>query len=406
MTRARLPISIPQAVSDLAPDIPGEILNEAFRAACERLDRFIGALVGELADTLVLPRGFPVSPAGLIAARGWSQDGALAVRWLLETLETYGLARARDGGWEVDAAPPREAAAAELAREAIALLPGVAPTYRVFELCAEALPAVLAGTASGEATLFSPATLGLWFDYFSNSNPHYALNNGLVATALVRAVVPAAAIVELGGGGGSAAQAVLAALIASGKPPRGYHFTELHPAFLRRGARVAQAAAPAGCTVTSARFDIDGDPAAQGIVLGRADAVVAVNTLHLARDLVPTLARLRTLLRPDGVLVVGELLRPAPLAGVHIELPFTLLEAYRGAQEGDDMRPRPGFMAADGWRRALLAAGFERVVLLPAALSRCVDLYPGFYCGAITAACGPCRRAHESGVVDDDGIMS
>jgi SAM-dependent methyltransferase len=288
-------------------------------------------------------------------------------------------------GWEVDATPPGGAPAGALAAEAIALLPGAAPTYRVFELCASALPAVLAGTASGEATLFSPATLGLWFDYFSNANPHYALNNALAAAALVRAVPPEATIVELGGGGGSAAEAALAALSANGKPPLRYHFTELHPAFLRRGTRVVQAVAPAGCTVTAARYDINADPTSQGMQLGQADAVVAVNTLHLAHHLVPTLASLRSLLRPGGALVLGELLRPTPLAGVHIELPFTLLEGYRNALSADGLRPRPGFMAADGWRRALLAAGFERVALLPAALSQCVELYPGFYCGAISA---------------------
>lgn len=385
MSAARLPIAIPAAVAELATDVPAGALNETFRVACERLDRYVGVLAAELADTLLIPRGEPVTPAALIAARAWRGDGAPALRWLLETLETYGLARSERGGWVVDAALPAEVPAATLCAEAVAALPETSPAYRVFELCAGALPAVLAGTASGEATLFSPATLGLWFEYFSNANPHYALNNTLAAAAVAGAVAPGATIVELGGGGGSAAQATLAALVAAGKPPARYHFTELHPAFLRRGTRAAQAAAPAGCAVTAARFDIDGDPAAQQMPLGEADAVVAVNTLHLAHEVVPTLARLRTLLRPGGSLVIGELIRPSRHAGVHLELPFTLLEAYRDGALDDVVRPRPGFMAADGWRHALLAAGFRRVSAVPGAMARCVALYPGFYCGSLTA---------------------
>jgi SAM-dependent methyltransferase len=255
----------------------------------------------------------------------------------------------------------------------------------VLELCAGALADVLAGAVSGEAVLFSPATMGLWFEYFSNANPHYALSNTVTAVALAAAAPPDAAVVEVGGGGGSAAQACLAALAGAGKSPRRYHFTELHPAFLRRGTRAVQAAAPAGCTVSAARFDINGDVASLGMEPGTADAVVAVNTLHLATDLVAALAQLRALLRPGGTLVVGELLRPSPLAGVHIELPFTLLEAYRDAPTDAAMRRRPGFLAREGWERALAAAGFATVRLTPAAWSRCVDLYPGFYCAALAA---------------------
>jgi SAM-dependent methyltransferase len=386
VTEARLPVAIPAEVAQIAADVPDGILNDTFRLACERFDRYIGALAVELSRTLELPSETPLSPDRLTRERGWDPGGRLALRWLLETLETYGFASASVNGWELDAAPAPQVPAAETAADAVASLPETAPTYAIFELCARTLPAVLAGAASGEATLFSPSALALWFDYFANSNPHYALNNTLAAATLARAVPAAASILEVGGGGGSAAQAALAALGGSGKPPLRYHFTELHPAFLRRGTRVALAAAAGGSIVTAARYDIDGEPAAQGQPEGQIDAILAVNTLHLARDLVLALARLRSLLRPGGTLVLGELLRPSPAAGVHIELPFTLLEAYRSAPTDDGMRPRPGFMAAEGWRRALLAAGFSRVAVVPAALSRCVELYPGFYCGAISAS--------------------
>ncbi len=119
-------------------------------------------------------------------------------------------------------------------------------------LCAAALPAVLRGELRGQDALFGPTTLGLWFDYFSNSNPHYALNNVIAGAAVARAARPGARILEVGGGGGSAAEAALAALTQAGKPPSAYVFTELQPAFLRRGARAVQRALPAGCEVPRA----------------------------------------------------------------------------------------------------------------------------------------------------------
>ncbi len=385
MSGGRLPIAIPPEITAIAADVPADLFSDSFRSACERLDRYIGAIVSELAAELELPTDSPLTLEGLAARRGWAANGGLALRWLFEALETYGLAEASNGTWRLAPRPDALERAAALGAAAVLAVPQTAPTYRVFDLCAHALGAVLRGEARGEAALFSPATLGVWFEYFSNDNPHYAVNNALTAIALTRAVGPAARLLEVGGGGGSAALASLAALAAAGKPPASYTFTELHPAFLRRGARAVQAAAPAGCTVTTMRYDIDGDPAAQGLAGREFDAILAVNTLHLGRDLVTDLAHLRGLLRPGGALVLGELVRPQPAAGVHIELPFTLLEAYRSTPLLAGIRPRPGFLAAEGWQRALSAAGFSRVVLLPAAFARCVDLYPGFYCGALTA---------------------
>jgi SAM-dependent methyltransferase len=380
----RLPIAIPPETAALAPDVPPAVFDGTFRAACERLDRFVGALVVELADTLGLAPGRPLDLDELLARNRWSPAGRLGLRWLLETLETYGEAeRGADGLSRLASGSATSSAA--IRDEAVELLPASAPAYRVLDLAAGALPAVLRGEVSGEATLFGPTTLGLWFDYFSNSNPHYAPNNTLTALAVSRECLPAASVLEMGGGGGSGAQAVLAALFEAGKTPVRYLFSELHPAFLRRGTRTVQAALPEGCELHTQRYDIDLAPERQGLEGTTFDIVFAVNTLHLARDLVATLRWARSLLRPGGALVIGELLRPSPAAGVHLELPFTLLEAYSAVPLLAGIRPRPGFLAEVGWRAALERAGFTEVSLLPANLARCVEAYPGFYCGALTA---------------------
>jgi SAM-dependent methyltransferase len=380
----RLPMTIPSALESLHADIPRGVFDEAFRLACERLDCFVGALALELAATLELPAGEPLQPGALTAHRGWSERGTLAVAWLLETLELYGHAERSMGGWRF-AGGRSEVRSADLRDEAERAIPAARPAYEVLALCAGALPAVLRGELRGEDALFGPTTLGLWFEYFSNANPHYVPSNAITGVAVARAARSGCSVLEFGGGGGSAGEAVLRALSQAGVVPARYVFTELQPAFLRRGARTVQQLLPAGCDFSSLRFDINQDPTAQGLQVGQFDLAFGVNTLHLAHDLLGTLTNLRELLRPGGALVVGELLRPGPDAAVHLELPFTLLEAYRNAPLLPGIRPRPGFMSARGWVRALEAAGFSEITLLPAQIERCAEIYPGFYSGAITA---------------------
>lgn len=380
----RLPMTIPPELEALTPDVPADVFNETFRAASERLDRFIGALAVELAAKLGIGPGELPPAERVCSERGWRPAGELAIRWLIETLELYGAAERRDGRlWLRADAPP--VPSARVRAEAEGILPASRPAYEVFSLSAETLPAVLRGETRGEDVLFGPSAMGLWFDYFSNSNPHYALNNSVTAIAIERSVGPSARVLEVGGGAGSAAQLVLRTLARAGKAPELYVFTEPQPAFLRRGVRAIQPELPNGCAFRSMRFDIDLDPAEQGLEAVGFDVVFGVNTVHLARNMVGTLRRLRELLRPGGVVVVGELMRPSPTAAVHLELPFTLLSAYSQVSLEDGIRARPGFMSPEGWRRAFRAAGFAELTMLPAEIERCARIYPGFYCGALAA---------------------
>jgi SAM-dependent methyltransferase len=378
-----LPFLIHPGLSDLITDLPADIFGKAFRDACQRLDHFVGALLSETALILGLPARIPTLDSYL-ADRGWSRDAGLSLRCLLEALEEFGLASFSADGWVLRVGPPA-VPSSELRLNAEALLPTTRPSFEVMTLTCGALPDLLAGKVRGEDVLFGPATLTLWFDYFSNDNPLYGPSNHLAAQAVARVFRSGGTILEAGGGAGSAALAVLQALGKLGKRPARYTFTELQPAFLRRGTRNVKANVPQGCEVCAKSLDINVDPSVQGIT-DEHDVVFAVNTVHLAQDLVPTLARLRSLVAPGGHLVIGELVRPWPRPGVHLELPFTLLEAYRNVSVGDGVRSRPGFMTLGEWRTALERAGFSSVSVLPAQIERCVERYPGFYGGAITAA--------------------
>lgn len=381
---SKLPQPIPrQALRDLLPDVPETVFSEEFTRACEVLDAFVGDCLCFLVHELSLG-GFAGTAEDFARLRRHSPHGLALSRWLFDCLRLYGLAEEQDGIVHVPATVPSVDLEAAFAA-AVAASPQAEPAMAVQKLATQALPEVLAGKTTGEEALFSLSQLDLWFSYFSNRNIHYAPTNTLAALALARAVGPQARLLELGGGGGSAAEAALKALVDVEKPPALYVFTEVHPAFLRRGSRLVRQLLPEGCQLEARPYDIELAPGEQGLSGVLFDAVFAVNVLHLASDVVLALQRLRTLLAPGGALVLGELMRPSFQAPVHLELPFLLLKSYQQAKNQDGIRSRPGFLCQEGWQNALRAAGFTDVTVLPATLDRCIALYPGFYCAAIIA---------------------
>src|SRR5882762_9390264 len=145
--------------------------------------------------------------------------------------------------------------------------PSWMPSYVLAETVAQDYPAFLRGDVVGEEVLFSPRRLRLWVDYFSNQNGLYAVNNRIGAAA-VEQWLPrdGGVVVELGGGLGSGAIAVLERLEAAGRAAtiQEYTFTELVPAFLRRGEQALRARRPESVPLRFGSLDMDRSFEAQG----------------------------------------------------------------------------------------------------------------------------------------------
>ncbi len=307
----------------------------------------------------------------------------LAARDRLEAVRTDGgpaVFRLRDRLPDLDPSP--------LAEEQARHEPSGTPAYVLARAVAGDYPAFLAGRVAGEAVLFSPARLRLWLDYFSNDNALYAVNNRVAALALAEWLPrPAGAVLEVGGGLGSGTVAALEALGKAGRlgEIEEYRFTELIPAFHRRGQAVLEARFPGAPWLTFAPLDMNRPFAEQGVPLGSMSAIYAVNTLHVARDLGATLAEILGALVPGGRLVAGECIRPFPGQPIDAEFVFNLMEAFRAPRLHPDWRPNGGFLTPEQWTRALDAAGFVDVRFLPD-VRRVRDRFPMFHVGAIGAA--------------------
>jgi SAM-dependent methyltransferase len=303
----------------------------------------------------------------------------LAVRGLVEEVEGGGRFRTR-GPWPaLDPAPIR---AEQLEHDSSWL-----PAYSVAETVAREYPAFLRGEVTGEELLFSPRRLQLWIDYFSNQNGLYAVNNR-VGAAAVEEWLPrtGGAVLELGGGLGSGAEAALERLEAAGRlgAIRAYHFTELVPAFLRRGQRALEARYSAPSRVTFGALDMNRPFAEQGVTPGGFSVVYAVNTLHVANDLAFTLGQVLDALEPGGCLIVAECVRPRPRQPVYAEFVFNLMETFRSPRLHPVYRPSGGFLTPEQWQGAFEAAGFVEVRFLPDIL-RIREEVPDFLVAAIGA---------------------
>ncbi len=129
---------------------------------------------------------------------------------------------------------------------------------------------------------------------------------------------------------------------------------------------------------------MDADFGAQGVAPGTADLVYAVNTIHVARDLGATLARIRETLKPGGAAVFSECVRPFEGQPIYVEFVFNFLQNFTGVATDPDTRPTHGFLTPENWRRALRAAGFDQPEILPD-VENLARHYDAFFVAAVTA---------------------
>ena len=370
------------------------LFSHEFILCAEHFDRFTIEFVLRLVHDLGLADDLAAgtSAGDLIRARGFAVRAEAPLAWFLAKLAAAGYLELEAAG---PAGAPRYRARGPLPpgdpdraeARARALDPRSLPAFAVVRAMVEHVPEFLRGEKTGEEILFAPARLPLWFDYFSNDNLLYQINNRLGAEAVARAL-PAtrpATVVELGGGSGSAALALGERLARDGTLSRigRYVFTEIVPTFLRRAERSIRARFP-GLPIEFGKLDMNADFAEQGVSPGVADVVYAVNTVHIARDLAATLARIRETLRPGGVAVFSECVRPFARQPIYVEFVFNFLENFTGVATDAATRPNHGFLTPENWRRAFEAAGFEQPRILPD-VEELAKHYESFFVAAVSA---------------------
>jgi SAM-dependent methyltransferase len=263
--------------------------------------------------------------------------------------------------------------------------PANAATLDLLDHAASLYPAVANGEQSADRSLLGPQGVPLWLNYFHNDNLSYAVNNWVGAALAAERVSGQRTlrILEVGAGPGSASEILLRLFDERGLLPRveRYLITEPNAFFLRSGQRKLARQYP-DLPLEWGALNLDLPWSAQGINPGEFDLIYAVNVMHISRNLVFSLNEARSALASDGWLVIGECLRPYFNQPIYPELMFQILESFTNVQTDPEIRPNPGFLTAEHWRRAFTRAGFQRAEVAPN-IDRIREIYPHFFTGAI-----------------------
>ena len=370
---------------------PTAVFSERLYQSIELMERYSIELAVDLSRKLNLADqlGGWRSADELCGLLSFQPRFKFALRWMLERLVESGCAEARNNGesrcyhlrdalWQPDLKALRAIG--------LSIDPSNAATLDLLDHAASLYVAVASGQQSGDHNLLGPQGIPLWLNYFHNDNLTYAVNNwvGAVLAADHVSTRRTLRILELGAGTGSASEILLQLLAERGLSSRmeRYRITEPNAYFRRCSQRKLTAQYP-NLPLEWAPLDLDLPWKSQGIASEEFDLVYAVNVMHISKNLLFSLSEARSALATDGWLVIGECVRPYDDQPIYPELMFQILDSFTNVETDPEVRPNPGFLTAEQWRRAFSRAGFRQTKVAPD-IERIREIYRHFFTGAIS----------------------
>lgn len=377
-------------LAECLKEFPSAIFSERLYQSIELMERYSVELAVDLLGQLNLAEqlGTWRSSDELCELLDFQPRFSVALRWILtRLLETGCVELQSDDGnlsyrlvkkpWKPDLKYVRTVG--------LNIDPVNAATLDLLDYAASAYPSVATGRQNSDHNLFGPQGIPLWLKYFNNDNLTYAVNNWVGAAAAIDRLSsqPTLRVLELGAGTGSATEILLTLLEERGLLSRLERYVVTEPnAYFRRCNQRKLAAQYPSLPLEWGTIDLNLPWNEQGIAPGEFDLVYAVNVMHIAKNLLFSLNQAHSILAGDGWLVIGECLRPFDNQPMYPELMFQILDSFTDVETDTDIRPNPGFLTADQWRRAFSRAGFRNIQIAPDVV-RIREIYPHFFTGAI-----------------------
>ena len=369
---------------------PPAVFSERAYQSIELMERYSIELAIDLCRQLNLldQLGEWRSVDELCRLLSFQQRFKFALSWILERLVESGCAERRTDGqvhsyhlrqlpWRPDLKHWRAIG--------LTISPANAATLDLLDYAASVYPTVASSQASGDQNLLGAQGVPLWLNYFDNNNLTYAVNNwvGAVSVADHLSTRHGLRILEVGAGAGSASEILLQLLAERSLLSRIERYLITEPnAYFRRCSQRKLAGQYPNLALEWAPLDLDLPWNTQGITPGEFDLVYGVNVMHISKNLLFSLNEARSALAGDGWLVIGECVRPYDNQPIYPELMFQILDSFTNVQTDPEIRPNPGFLTAEQWRRAFSRAGFNRARVAPD-IDRIREIFPHFFTAAI-----------------------
>lgn len=326
-------------------------------------ERALAAYAFQRVLALFQQAGLDVSPGSLVSLEASALRLSIAPKFaayfrsLIHRLERAHLvAKAGDQITFLAAAPADLPGTATFQEEMRQRFPLFAPQAAFTLRCLDRLGDILTGRINAAEVMFANGSEV--FGAIFAGDPIADYFNAILASAVkhaVERVEPGAPsrILEIGAGTGGATAAVLAEL-GPLQPSVRYTATDLSPTFVRQLQRRFQ---PDQALLDCEVLDIDEDLPAGSAHLGRYHVVIASNVLHDTRDIGRTLARVRSLLAPGGVLLLNEYTE----VKTWLHMSGALLHGMWLFEDPERRLEHFCLLSPQLWRQALFDAGFHRV---------------------------------------------
>ena len=265
----------------------------------------------------------------------------LMERWL-QTLAEKGLLVQSAGAYTA-IQPLRAPDPASLEIAAVPLFADTPVLLDYVKGCGRLLASILVGRTSPLDTLFPGGTLELAEAIYHHAALSRYFNGiaGALADAFARQHDGPLRILEVGAGTGGTTASILP-MAPAGRTE--YTFTDVSEFFFDHAARRFENLG----WLKFGLLDLERPPESQGYPPGHYDIIVAANVLHATKDLGQTLDFVRSLLAPDGVLVLYEVTDPPS----YFDVSIALIEGWQ--------------KSADAIRKAGSAARNRRMERVPA----------------------------------------
>jgi SAM-dependent methyltransferase/acyl carrier protein len=275
---------------------------------------------------------------------------------LLNILAEDGVLTSQGDEWVVAQTPPHEPA--QLLHQTLAARhPLYGPELSVLNATAPRLADVLAGRADPMQLLFPGGSLDLASRLYYDARP-VPLFNALIERCIAEAIrgLPEGRtlrILEIGAGTGGATAVVLPKL-----PPdrSSYTFTDVSPQFLDQ-ARGRFADYP---FIDYRLLNLDEPVGRQGLTGEAFDIVIAANVVHATRNLRQSLDQIKHLLKPEGLVLLLEVIRPQRFG----DLTFGLTDGW-WAFVDTDLRANSAFISEARWLELFRETGFAEAAAVP-----------------------------------------
>ena len=377
-------------LAECLKEFPPAIFSERLYQSIELMERYSIELAVDLLGQLNLAEQLSAwrSADELYGLFGFQPRFRVALQWILARLVETGCIEAQSdrGTWSYRLGKtPWKPNLKNVRVLGLNIDPANAATLDLLDYAASAYPAVATGRQSNDHNLFGPQGVPLWLKYFNNDNLTYAVNNwvGAAAAADRLSSWPTLRVLEIGAGTGSATEILLTLLGERQLLPRLERYVITDPnAYFRRCNQRKLAAQYPNLPLEWTTVDLDLPWSEQGIAPREFDLVYAVNVMHISKNLLYSLKEARSALATDGWLVIGECLRPYDNQPMYPELMFQILDSFTEVETDPEIRPNPGFLTAEQWRRAFSRAGFWRTEIAPD-VERIREIYPHFFTGAV-----------------------